>query len=188
MTMQSGQSLRVRLAEATRSFLELRPAVEAGRPWPLGRVEPGAPEDGWGPPEILAHVAEMLPYWLGEVERVLEGSVAGTPGTVSIATGAPTAFGRMETDPLRILRVEQDRSLPVGELFDRIAQDAARWDARLATFGEAQLRTIGRHPRRGDMTVDQMLEAFVVGHLEGHIVQLRDATAARPPVRPAPSA
>ena len=187
MTMQS-EPLRARLAEATRSFLDLRPGVEAGRPWPLGRVEPGAPEGGWGPPEILAHVAEMLPYWLGEVERVLEGSVAGAPGTVSIATGGSTAFGRTETDPLRILRVEHDRMLPVRELFDRIAQDAARWDARLATFGEAELGTLGRHPRRGDMTVAEMLEPFVVGHLEGHIVQLRDAIAARPPDAPPPSA
>ena len=76
----------------------------------------------------------------------------------------------------------------MGELFDRIAQDAGRWDVRLATFGEAQLLTRGRHPRRGEMTVEEMLEAFVVGHLEGHVEQLRDAIAARPPEEPPPFA
>jgi hypothetical protein len=146
----------------------------------MSRVEPGAPEGGWGPAEILAHVAEMLPYWLGEVERVLEGSIPGARGTVAIATGEPAAFGRTEADQLRILRIEQDRSLPVRELFDRIAQDAHRWDQRLATLGEAQLRTRGRHPRRGEMTVEEMLEPFVVGHLEGHVEQLREAIAAPP--------
>ena len=33
----------------------------------------------WGPPEMLAHVAEMLPYWLGEVERILDGPTGAGP-------------------------------------------------------------------------------------------------------------
>ena len=37
--------------------------------------------------ELLAHVAEMLPYWLGEVERIL----AGPP--------EPVPFGRVGSDP-----------------------------------------------------------------------------------------
>ena len=47
-----------------------RPAVEAGAPWPLAAVYDDSDEARWGPREVLAHVAEMLPYWLGEIERI----------------------------------------------------------------------------------------------------------------------
>ena len=53
--------------------------------------------------ELLAHVAEMLPYWLGEAERIL----AGGPD--------PVRFGRVAEDKLRVLTIERDRTLrPLG--------------------------------------------------------------------------
>ncbi len=177
MALQSAESLLRRLAESRRALVDLRSAIEAGRPWPLGTVEPGAPEGAWGPPEILAHVAEMLPYWLGEVERVLEGAEGGIPTTVEARGGPPTPFGRVEADELRISRIHQDRTLPVRELYARIEADCARWEARLGSFGAPELDAVGHHPRRGDMTVAGMMEPFVVGHMEGHVEQLRAAIA-----------
>ncbi len=171
-------SFRRRLAAAHADLLALRPTIEARRPWPLGIVEPGAGEDAWGAPEILAHLAEMLPYWLGQVELVLEGSVAGAATTVGVASGEPVPFGRVEADALRIARVERDRSLPMRELFDRIQADVTRWDQRLATLGGGELAILGQHPRRGDIPVDEIVERFAVGHFEEHVAQMRRALEA----------
>ncbi len=97
-----------RLDAARAGLAATRPAVEAGAPWPLAETFDDSDEARWGPREVLAHLAEMVPYWLGEIERVL----AGDP--------EPVPFGRIATDPVRIAIVERDRSLPPRELYDRI--------------------------------------------------------------------
>src|SRR5262245_13480593 len=96
--------LSERLRSAGNDLVATRPAVEAGAPWPMAAVFDHSDEARWGPPEVLAHVAEMLPYWLGEVERILAGPTD------------PVPFGRVGTDEVRIAIIGRDRSLPVGEL------------------------------------------------------------------------
>src|SRR5205814_10382106 len=115
----------------------------------------------WGPPELLAHVEEYLPFWLGEIERVL----AGDPS-------AAVPFGRVATDELRIGVIGRDRTLPPRELFARIESEAPRVAHRLRERSDAGAARIGSHPTRGELTVRQMLEPFLVGHSEGHVTQL----------------
>jgi DinB superfamily len=153
-----------RLAAATAGFVALRPAVEAGRPWPLHDVSQGdGPESAWGPTEVLAHVAEMLSFWLGEIERVVDGSVE------------PIPFGRTIDDQVRRETIARDRTLPPVELVGRIETTAGRYARRLPEIGPAGLARRGLHPVRGEMTVAAILERFVVEHAEDHVAQLRDA-------------
>lgn len=152
-----------RMAGGAATFATLREPIRAGAPWPAGPVAGDGPEAEWGPPEVLAHTAEMLQYWLGEIERVLAGSPE------------PVAFGRVATDPLRTLTIERDRALPTGELISRIQSSVARYAARLPELTPADWQRRGLHPRLGEMTVDAMLERFVVSHLDEHAVQLRAA-------------
>src|ERR1043165_2768751 len=63
-----------RLEDAVANLMGLRDEVEAGAPWPLADVWGVEPEASWGPPELLAHVEEYLRYWMGEIERVLDGN------------------------------------------------------------------------------------------------------------------
>ncbi len=154
-----------RMRDAGAAFAELRPAVAAREPWPLAERFGTEPEASWGPPEVLAHVEEMLPFWLGELERIL----AGAPG--------PVPFGRVATDPVRAALIERDRTVPSRELLDRIDSDVARCVRRLAELTAADLARRGLHPRRGEMTVADLLDEFVVRHLEEHAAQLRDAVA-----------
>ena len=63
--MTQMQALADRLDAAAVAMRELGPAVAAGEPWPLTDVYGPGPESAWGPREVLAHVAEMLPYWMG---------------------------------------------------------------------------------------------------------------------------
>jgi hypothetical protein len=149
------------LAAAGDRLDRLRSTVEAGMPWPMAAQFDHAPEASWGPNELLAHVAEMLPYWLGEVERIRAGP------------GQPVPFGRVGTDPVRIAIIGRDRTLPIGELYARIHDGLARWAGRLETLTPAQRATVGLHPTIGEMTVEAIAERQVVTHLEGHVHQLQ---------------
>jgi len=157
-----------RLVSASGAVTALRPAVERGHPWPLAERFGTEPEAVWGPMEVLAHSAEMLPFWLGEIERIL----AGDP--------EPVPFGRIPDDPTRLAIIERDRTLPPRELFDRIASGVERYSRRLHDLDDGAMTRSGLHPRRGAMTIADVLERFVVGHLEEHARQLAEAVEAPP--------
>jgi hypothetical protein len=151
---------------------EIQPELEAGAPWPLSDVYGPGPESSWGPPEVLAHVGEMLPYWLGEIERILD------PHEQAAAGQQPVPFGRVEGDSLRVGLIGRDRSFPVRELVDRIEASANRVAGRLESLTDDDAARRGLHPTRGSMAVSDMLEPFLVGHIEGHVRQLRGILAA----------
>lgn len=163
--MTAMTDLTDRLTAAQRDFLALRDAVESGRPWPLSDVFGVEPEAHWGPPEVLAHVSEMVPFWQGEIARIIDGAPE------------PVPFGRVASDALRIGVIERDRSLPPGELFERIDASAGRFGNRLASLTAAQAARRGLHPTLGEMTVAQLADRFVVSHLEDHLRQLSAALA-----------
>jgi hypothetical protein len=141
-----------RLAASRAAFAALRPRVAAGEPWPLAADFGTGPEASWGPREVLAHTAEMLPFWLGEFERIVEaGRGAGD--------GLP--FGRVAGDALRIGILERDRTLPLRELVDRI-------DAGISLAAAWRWRGRGGAPSGsaapGDMTADEVRDRFVIAH------------------------
>lgn len=148
------------LHEAKAGLDATRPAVEAGAPWPLATTFDHSDEAQWGPPEVLAHVAEMASYWLGEMERVVSGG------------DEPVPFGRIANDPVRLAILERDRTLPPRELYDRTNQALHRLERRWRSLTPAERSRRGLHPRLGEMTVAEIPPRFVVGHLAEHVVQL----------------
>lgn len=158
-----------RISAARRAYADLGPRLLEGPPWPLAEDYGTGPEASWGPGEVLAHVEEMLPFWLGEMERVIDGSGPG-----------PTPFGRTADDPVRIGIIGRDRSLPVRVLVDRVDDGFRAWEDRLGTLTNEERTRIGRHPRLGEMAAGDILERFVIGHAEDHIAQLTEILAARP--------
>jgi hypothetical protein len=157
-----------RIERAVEALASQRARVEAGEPWPLSAQFGTEPEASWGPRETLAHVSEMLPFWLGEFERILAGS------------GEPVPFGRIASNELRIGVIERDRSLPLRELFGRLEADAGRLTRRLRELSPAEAGRTGIHPRLGAMTVRQAAERFVAGHLEEHAAQIAASLDTRP--------
>ena len=161
-----------RLAAARQAFAELRPRVIAGDPWALADDFGNGPEASWGPREVLAHTAEMLPYWLGQYERIVD---AGR------GPGNAIPFGRTAGNTLRLGILEHDRALPLRELFDRIDAGIERWERRLtdpdAKAGEDQ--SVGLHPRDGEVPATRVRDQFVVHHLDDHIAQLEETLTGR---------
>jgi hypothetical protein len=109
------------------------------------------PDSGerWDRGQVLAHVAEMLPYWAQQAELV--------------AAGRQTEFGRVKSDPDRIAAIERDRR-----------EDPARL---LARVDDRALAATGRHQTLGDMTVGELVDRFLVDHLEEHADQLDPPSA-----------
>jgi hypothetical protein len=152
-----------RLAQARAGYEDLVPRLAAGEPWALAERFGTEPEAAWGPREVLAHVAEMLPYWLGEYERVVEAARAA-------GDGAP--FGRVASDALRIGVLERDRTLPLRELLARIDAGIGRWEDRLAARERPDDAAVGVHSTLGEMTAGELRERFVIGHVVEHLEQL----------------
>jgi hypothetical protein len=150
-----------RLADVRAAYAALAGRVAAGEPWPLAAAVGTEPEASWGPREVLSHVAEMLPFWLGELERVVDGD-----------GGSPVPFGRIADDASRIGLIARDRSLPLRVLFARIDAGLGAWLDRLPTLSDTDRAKVGLHPRLGKMPVGGIAERFVIGHGEEHVVQL----------------
>lgn len=148
-----------RLRTARDNLVRMRSRIE---------LSPPAPDDlprrrEWVGREVLAHVDEMLLYWLGEIERVLAGRIE------------PVPFGRESSDLVRILTVDRDRTLPVSELYTRLDNHLERVVRRLLELDERQVARRGLHKRRGEMTVREIGDVMLASHIEEHCEQLSAA-------------
>jgi hypothetical protein len=152
-----------RLRDAGTALLGLRGPLVAGEPWPLSEHWGTEPEADWGPREVLAHVNEMLPYWVEQ----LQGVLAGDPAT-------PVPFGRVATDPVRLARIEADRQGPTGPLLERIEAGLTGATAFVAGLSDDDLARRGLHSSRGELSVGESVERFLVGHIEDHVAQVRE--------------
>jgi hypothetical protein len=118
------------------------------------------PESGerWDRGQVLAHVAEMLPYWAEQAER--------------IATGRQTEFGRARSDPQRVGAIDRDRREDPQRLLGRVDEGVATVLALLDRLDAQALARSGHHQTLGTMTVAEIVDRFAVAHLEEHADQL----------------
>ena len=99
------------------------------------------PDSGerWDRGQVLAHVAEMLPYWAQQAEL--------------IAAGRQAEFGRVKSDPDRIAAIERDRREDPARLLARVDEGVAVVLALLERLDARALAAVGHHQTLGDMTV-----------------------------------
>ncbi len=135
--------------------------------------EPGAltgadPESGerWDRGQVWAHLAEFIPYWIAQAGPVLRDH----------PSDEPVPFGRTKRDPERIGAIERDRREAISALWDDTRSDIATLRTFLGTIEPDQWNMRGLHPTLGAMTVDELTERFLVGHLEEHADQLEGMT------------
>jgi hypothetical protein len=118
------------------------------------------PDSGerWDRGQVLAHVAEMLPYWVEQVELVVAGD--------------QVPFGRSRSDPRRVGAIERDRREDPSRLLDRVDDGVGVVLALLERLDDDALARSGRHELLGDMTAADIVDRFLVDHLEEHADQL----------------
>lgn len=120
--------------------------------------EPG--EGEWSVMKALAHVAEILPYWAGQARDVAEGD-------------AKQPFGRTHEDPDRIAAVEEHARDPLDEVLPRLRSGLAEAAATLRAIPADGWTRTGRHARRGEMTVAQIVDLFLIEHVDEHAKQVQ---------------
>jgi hypothetical protein len=140
----------------------LRRAAASGRCG--GLTAPDEPSgERWEVGQVWAHLAEFVPYWIGEARLVIAAN-----------SDVPVPFGRVKTDAGRISAIDERRHESVGVLAAKTAADVRvlRSLLREVDRDPANWSRVGLHSKLGEMTITSAVEEFLVGHLEEHLRQL----------------
>jgi hypothetical protein len=114
----------------------------------------------------------MLPYWAQQAELV--------------AAGRQVEFGRVKSDPDRVAAIERDRREDPDRLLARVDEGVAVVLALLERLDDRALAATAHHQTLGDMTVGELVDRFLVAHLEEHADQLDPAEGSGEPQGGAP--
>jgi uncharacterized damage-inducible protein DinB len=139
----------------------------------LGRVERlgedqlyRRPADGeWTVMENLAHLAELMPYWSRQAREVAARAENNQP------------FGRTHEDPDRIGAVERHADDRLDQVLPRIRDGLAEATATMRELTAEGWAKTARHRNRGEMTVTDILDQFLIDHVEEHAQQIESTLA-----------
>lgn len=141
----------------SRLYSELRAALAEIPPAAL-YIQPAS--GGWTLMEDLAHVAEMLGYWSGEIGRFQR-----QPGA---------SFGRVASNPERMRYIESHAHDSPEQITVLLDQGYAAALALLRRLQPADLEISGQHVKFGEQTVRQALQEWLIDHLNEHVKQLKE--------------
>ena len=117
----------------------------------------------WPVMSILAHVVELMPYWAKQALEVSRRSADSQP------------FGRTHDDPDRIGAVQQHGRDSLDGMLPRVRAACTEAVDLLRQIPPDGWARTARHANRGDMSVEQIVEQFLVSHVEDHLSQAREA-------------
>ena len=155
-TENSGEAQARRLESVSEQLTTLLHRPEAARRL---RATPG--ENEWSAMQVLGHLVEMIPYWLSSC-RALIASTAGAP-----------PFGRTLESPERLAGPERGAAGEADELLRRLNEEVQAAARAIRQMSAVERGKKGIHVRRGEMTVADVVEIFIVTHAEEHLAQVR---------------
>lgn len=119
-------------------------------------------DDEWSIMQILSHLAEAIPYWLGEVETVI-----AKPGA---------KWGRGLQDPARLAAVTHTDKLAVDDVLKQVEELKYKVESRLGNLDEETLSRESPHrnfAKFGNKPVSYIVEHFIDEHISGHYDQIK---------------
>jgi uncharacterized damage-inducible protein DinB len=116
-------------------------------------------ENEWTIMQNLAHTAEFMPYWAGEIEKLV-----AEPGR---------NFGRTAQDERRLRGISEHEKDNLSKTKAALLVSYTRLDEVLESLKDSDLAMTGKHPKYGDKSLDWFIEEFVTGHLSGHVEQIK---------------
>ncbi|MFB7640720.1 DinB family protein [Peribacillus butanolivorans] len=119
-------------------------------------------EEEWSIIQILSHIAEAIPYWLGEVETVV-----ATPGS---------KWGRGLQDPARLAAVTDTEKLSVDEILKQVDELKYKVESGLGKLDEETLTKESPHrnfAKFGNKPVTYIVDHFIDDHVSGHYDQIK---------------
>jgi hypothetical protein len=148
------------VARLEASARRLEGLAQHEQPRGLTEPDPGS-DERWQALQVWAHMAEFVDYWRAEAESVM-----------AAYDGDAVPFGRTKDDPQRIAAIEVGQREPLLGLAQRTTAAIGEVREWLARLGNAEWNAVGRHPTKGEMDLEAIVEEFIVGHLEEHVAQL----------------
>lgn len=125
------------------------------------RTAPG--KDAWSAMETLGHMTEMIPYWLNHCRALIA------------ATGEPPRFGRTAGSPERLAGVAHGTTAKPDALLARLEEEVRAAARTIRRLSVAERSKRGVSSEKGEMTVAEVLESFIVSHAEEHLAQVQAA-------------
>ena len=137
-----------------------------GEPGVAARLRTAPGENEWSAMQTLGHMAEMIPYWLSHCRALIA------------ATGDPPTFGRIAGSPERLAGVARGATAQPGALLTQLRDEVRSAASIIRGLSSAERSKRGVNPGRGEMTVADVIESFIVNHAEEHLAQVRSALGA----------
>jgi len=143
-----------------RSYAELNQLVDG----PLAKLDTRKlykvpAENEWTIMQILAHVVEFMPYWAGEIEKLL-----AAPGQ---------NFGRTAQDERRLKAIIEHETDSLQQIKAALPGSYSRLEAVLGKLKDTDLELTGQHVRYGEKSLEWVVEEFESRHLSGHVEQIK---------------
>jgi uncharacterized damage-inducible protein DinB len=118
-------------------------------------------EQEWSLMEVLAHVEEVVGYWVTELQRVI-----ASPGT---------AWGRGMDDPARLEAIKNAPNRSFEEVKEGINKAKT---LTLAAFDrikdeDLEIESPHRNPKFGVKNLRFLVDHFLVEHIEKHVTQVK---------------
>jgi hypothetical protein len=110
---------------------------------------------------VWAHLAEFVGYWHRQLADV-----------VSTFDGAPVPFGRTKYDAARKDAIAVGRHRAVADLAAETDREIGALEDYLTKLDDAAWAAQGLHPTRGVLDVPEIVDRFVISHLDEHAAQL----------------
>ena len=116
-------------------------------------------ENEWTIMQNLAHIVEFMPYWAGEIDKLL-----AEPGC---------EFGRTHDDLGRLQGISEHEMDSLSSIKAALPGSYARLDGVLARLKDSDLQLTGKHVRYGEKPLHWFIDEFVTDHLIGHVEQIK---------------
>jgi uncharacterized damage-inducible protein DinB len=117
--------------------------------------------NGWSAMQTLGHMTEMIPYWLSHCRTLIN------------ATGTPPTFGRTAGSPERLAGVAHGASADPHALLRQLHEEVQAAASAIRQLSAAERSRRGISTERGEMTVAQVIDSFIVDHAEEHLAQVQ---------------
>ena len=157
------RGLSFRSVSGTAAAEEIGTGVASLSAW-LAEVDPAllyeAPSPGeWTVMELLAHTVEFLRYW--------------PPVIVGIAAEPGLSFGRGLDDAGRTGYVLAHGGDPLESMLQELSTAGEEAQATVAAIPAAGWEATGVHMEWGELTLPQIVQRVLTGHLAGHCAQAK---------------
>lgn len=137
----------------------LRGLADQQQPVGLTEPDPGG-DERWEAAQVWAHIAEFGDYWLDQLAALMASSENAPP------------FGRTKRDPDRIAAIETGRATAPADHLATALRALERTAAFINGLDPAGWARTATHSTLGVLTMDDILEEFLIGHYEQHAAQL----------------